>query len=435
MHDTLLYNALVVNECRKAIGYVVIDGEFILAVGEGEPPVAIAEACREKIDLGGAMLLPGVIDDQVHFRDPGLTHKADLSTESRAAVAGGVTSYMDMPNTKPPTVTVEAVADKLRHASDVSLANYSFFIGATNDNIDQLLLCDYSRVPGVKLFLGSSTYNMLVDEEEALTRIFRDVPALVAIHSEDEATIRANRERYVAAHGEDLPVSYHPLIRSHEACMISTKRAIARAERYGTRLHVLHVSTAYEVAMFSDEPLSRKRITSEVCVHHLWYTDADYSTLGTRVKMNPAVKTAADRDALRRGLLDGRIDIVATDHAPHLLSEKEGNALTAASGAPMVQFSLPVMLELADRGVFTTELVVEKMCHAPAELYHIDRRGYIRAGYYADLAVVSPDTPYIVADDMVLSRCGWTPLLRYHAPQPCDYDLCQRQAGLLPRQD
>lgn len=410
MHDTLLYNALVVNECRKAIGYVVIDGEFILAVGEGEPPVAIAEACREKIDLGGAMLLPGVIDDQVHFRDPGLTHKADLSTESRAAVAGGVTSYMDMPNTKPPTVTVEAVADKLRHASDVSLANYSFFIGATNDNIDQLLLCDYSRVPGVKLFLGSSTGNMLVDEEEALTRIFRDVPALVAIHSEDEATIRANRERYVAAHGEDLPVSYHPLIRSHEACMISTKRAITRAERYGTRLHVLHVSTAGEVAMFSDEPLSRKRITSEVCVHHLWYTDADYSTLGTRVKMNPAVKTAADRDALRRGLLDGRIDIVATDHAPHLLSEKEGNALTAASGAPMVQFSLPVMLELADRGVFTTELVVEKMCHAPAELYHIDRRGYIRAGYYADLAVVSPDTPYIVTDDMVLSRCGWTPL-------------------------
>lgn len=408
MHDTLLYNALVVNECRKAIGYVVIDGEFILAAGEGEPPVAIAEACREKIDLRGAMLLPGVIDDQVHFRDPGLTHKADLSTESRAAVAGGVTSYMDMPNTKPPTVTVEAVADKLRHASDVSLANYSFFIGATNDNIDQLLLCDYSRVPGVKLFLGSSTGNMLVDEEEALTRIFRDVPALVAIHSEDEATIRANRERYVAAHGEDLPVSYHPLIRSHEACMISTKRAITRAERYGTRLHVLHVSTAGEVAMFSDEPLSRKRITSEVCVHHLWYTDADYSTLGTRVKMNPAVKTAADRDALRRGLLDGRIDIVATDHAPHLLSEKEGNALTAASGAPMVQFSLPVMLELADRGVFTTELVVEKMCHAPAELYHIDRRGYIRAGYYADLAVVSPDTPYIVTDDMVLSRCGWT---------------------------
>lgn len=410
MHDTLLYNALVVNECRKAIGYVVIDGEFILAVGEGEPPVAIAEACREKIDLGGAMLLPGVIDDQVHFRDPGLTHKADLSTESRAAVAGGVTSYMDMPNTKPPTVTVEAVADKLRHASDVSLANYSFFIGATNDNIDQLLECDYSRVPGVKLFLGSSTGNMLVDEEEALTRIFRDVPALVAIHSEDEATIRANRERYVAAHGEDLPVSYHPLIRSHEACMISTKRAIARAERYGTRLHVLHVSTAGEVAMFSDEPLSRKRITSEVCVHHLWYTDADYSTLGTRVKMNPAVKTAADRDVLRRGLLDGRIDIVATDHAPHLLSEKEGNALTAASGAPMVQFSLPVMLELADRGVFTTELVVEKMCHAPAELYHIDRRGYIRAGYYADLAVVSPDTPYTVTDDMALSRCGWTPL-------------------------
>lgn len=410
MHDTLLYNALIVNEGKKAIGYVVIDGQFIVTVGEGMPPAAVAGECRDTVDLGGAMLLPGVIDDQVHFRDPGLTHKADLSTESRAAVAGGVTSYMDMPNTKPPTVTVEAVEQKLRHASEVSVTNYSFFIGATNDNAEQLLDCDYSRVPGVKLFLGSSTGNMLVDEEETLTRIFRDVPALIAIHSEDEATIRANRERYVSEMDEDVPVKYHPLIRSREACIISTRRAIERAERYGTRLHVLHVSTAEEVAMFSPKPLTEKRITSEVCVHHLWYTDADYDTLGTRVKMNPAVKSAADRDALREGLRDGRLDIVATDHAPHLLSEKEGNALTAASGAPMVQFSLPVMLELADRGVFTTELVVEKMCHAPAELYGIDRRGYIRPGYYGDLTVVSPDTPYTVTDGMVLSRCGWTPL-------------------------
>lgn len=410
MHDTLLYNALIVNEGRRAEGYVVIDGEMILATGEGNPPAGLADSCRDVIDLGGAMLLPGVIDDQVHFRDPGLTHKADLSTESRAAVAGGVTSYMDMPNTKPPTVTIEAVTDKLRHASEVSVANYSFFLGATNDNIDQLLDCDYSRVPGVKLFLGSSTGNMLVDEEETLTRIFRDVPALIAIHSEDEATIRANREKYIAELGEDVPVTCHPLIRSREACVVSTRRAIERAKRYDTRLHVLHVSTADEVAMFSDKPLAGKRITSEVCVHHLWYSDADYTTLGTRVKMNPAVKTDADREALREGLRDGRIDIVATDHAPHLLSEKEGNALTAASGAPMVQFSLPVMLELADRGVFTTELVVEKMCHAPAKLYRIDRRGYIRPGYYADLAIVSQNTPYTVTDDMVLSRCGWTPL-------------------------
>lgn len=410
MRDTLLYNALIVNEGKSAVGYVAIDGEFIVAVGEGNPPADIAVECREKIDLHGAMLLPGVIDDQVHFRDPGLTHKADLSTESRAAVAGGVTSYMDMPNTKPPTVTIDAVDDKLRHASEVSVANYSFFIGATNDNVAQLVECDYSRVPGVKLFLGSSTGNMLVDEEETLIRIFRDVPALVAIHSEDEATIRANRDRYVAELGEDVPVGYHPLIRSREACVVSTRRAMDRARRYGTRLHVLHVSTAEEVEMFSQKPLTEKLITAEVCVHHLWYTDADYATLGTRVKMNPAIKTEADREALRRGLRDGRIDIVATDHAPHLLSEKEGNALTAASGAPMVQFSLPVMLELADKGVFTTELVVEKMCHAPAELYRIDRRGYIRQGYYADLVVVSPDTPYTVTDDMVLSRCGWTPL-------------------------
>ena len=304
MHDTLLYNALIVNEGKRAVGYVVIDGQFIVTAGEGTPPAAVAGECRETIDLGGAMLLPGVIDDQVHFRDPGLTHKADLSTESRAAVAGGVTSYMDMPNTKPPTVTVEAVEQKLNHAREVSVTNYSFFIGATNDNATELLDCDYTRVPGVKLFLGSSTGNMLVDEEEALTRIFRDVPALIAIHSEDEATIRANRDRYVKQLGEDVAVSYHPLIRSREACVISTRRAIERALRYGTRLHVLHVSTAEEVDMFSDKPLAEKLITSEVCVHHLWYTDADYTTLGTRVKMNPAVKTEADRDALRKGLRD-----------------------------------------------------------------------------------------------------------------------------------
>ncbi len=410
MADTLLYNATVVNEGRSYKGYVVIDGEFIKKAGVGAPDPTLLSTARQVTDLGGALLLPGVIDDQVHFRDPGLTHKGDIATESRAAVAGGVTSYMDMPNTKPPTVTMEAVTDKLRHASEVSVANYSFFIGATNDNLDELLACDYSRVPGVKLFLGSSTGNMLVDEETTLDGIFRDVRALVAIHSEDVATIRACREKYVAEMGENIPVTYHPLIRSREACVISTRRAIERARRFGTRLHVLHVSTAEETAMFSDAPLAEKRITSEVCVHHLWFCDEDYATLGSRVKMNPAVKTRHDRGALRQGLIDGRLDIVATDHAPHLLSEKEGTALTASSGAPMVQYSLPVMLELADKGVFTRELVVEKMCHAPAELYRIERRGYIRPGYYADIAVVAPGVSYKVTDDTVLSRCGWTPL-------------------------
>ncbi len=407
-HDIILFNGIIINENRSFRGYVVVDGDVIAEVGEGDPEASLT--ATRTIDAEGAYIIPGVIDDQVHFRDPGLTHKGDIFTESRAAAAGGVTSFMDMPNTKPPTVTNSDVEWKLNHAASQSAVNYSFFIGATNDNIEELLKCDYSRVPGVKLFLGSSTGNMLVDNETALNRIFSEVPAIIAIHSEDEATIKANRERFVAEWGDDVPVKFHPEIRSREACILSTRRAIERAKKYGSRLHVLHVSTAEEVEMFSSEPLGEKRITSEVCAHHLWFSDADYETLGTRVKMNPAVKTDADRSALRKGLRDGKLDIVATDHAPHLLSEKEGNALTAASGAPMVQFSLPVMLELADKGVFTRELVIEKMCHAPADLYSIDRRGYLRKGYYADIAVVKPGIPYTVTDGMAFSRCGWTPL-------------------------
>ncbi|MCM1333068.1 MAG: dihydroorotase [Bacteroides sp.] len=409
-HDLILFNGTIINENNSFKGYVVIDGDTITDVAEGTPGKDLIADATEAIDVKGAYILPGAIDDQVHFRDPGLTHKGDIFTESRAAAAGGVTSFMDMPNTKPPTVSVADVEWKLAHAANQSAVNYSFFIGATNDNLDELLKCDYSRVPGVKLFLGSSTGNMLVDNEEALDRIFSEVPAIIAIHSEDETTIRENRDKIASEYNGDVPVSLHPIIRSREACIISTRRAIDRARKYGSRLHVLHVSTAEEVEMFSTEPLAEKRITSEVCAHHLWFSDADYDTLGTRVKMNPAIKTDADRDALRKGLREGRLDIVATDHAPHLLSEKEGNALTAASGAPMVQFSLPVMLELADRGVFTHELVVDKMCHAPAELYGIDRRGYLRNGYYADITVVTPDTPYEVTDKMALSRCGWTPL-------------------------
>lgn len=409
-HDLILFNGIIINENRRFVGYVVIDGDTITDVADGIPSEQLLACADAAVDVGDAYILPGVIDDQVHFRDPGLTHKGDIYTESRAAAAGGVTSFMDMPNTKPPTVTVGELENKLAHAAEVSAVNYSFFIGATNDNIDELLACDYSRVPGVKLFLGSSTGNMLVDDEEALERIFGEVPAIIAIHSEDEATIRANRACIVADYGDDVPVRLHPVIRSREACIVSTRRAVERAKKYDSRLHVLHVSTAEEVEMFSTEPLRDKRITAEVCVHHLWFSDADYDRLGTRVKMNPAVKTSSDREALRQGLRDGRIDIVATDHAPHLLSEKEGNALTAASGAPMVQFSLPVMLELADKGVFTHELVIDKMCHAPSELYSIERRGYLRKGYYADIAVVSHDTPYEITDAMAISRCGWTPL-------------------------
>lgn len=357
MNDTIIYNALLINEGEKFKGYVVTDGPVIARVGRGDASADLIAACREAVDARGSYLLPGVIDDQVHFRDPGLVHKGDIATESIAAVAGGVTSFMDMPNTKPPTVTQKALREKLQHASEVSAANYSFFIGATNDNMRELLECDYKITPGVKLFLGSSTGNMLVDEESTLDRIFSEVPAIIAVHSEDEATIRANRQRYESECGGSVPVAMHPLIRSREACVLSTRRAIERAERCNTRLHVLHVSTADEVAMFSDAPLPEKRITAEVCVHHLWFCDEDYARLGSRIKMNPAVKSRADRDALRQGLRDGRIDIVATDHAPHLPAEKEGDALTAASGAPMVQFSLPVMLELADMGVFTLSLI------------------------------------------------------------------------------
>lgn len=410
MSRTILHNAVIVNDGRRFRGYVVIDGTMISEVGEGDISRLDLHSDDTIENLDGCYLLPGAIDDQVHFRDPGLTHKADIATESAAAVAGGVTSFMDMPNTIPQTTTADALEAKHRRASEVSVANYSFYIGATNDNIDTLLKCDYSRVPGVKLFLGASTGNMLVDNNEALCRIFSEVPALVAIHSEDEEIIRRNREAFQARYGNNVPVEMHPLIRSEEACFHSTAKAVEMAERYGTRLHILHLSTAAELALLSQEPVGSKKITAEVCVHHLWWSDEDYARLGSRIKWNPAIKTDNDRQALRQALVDGRIDVVATDHAPHLLSEKEGGALTAASGGPLVQFSLPMMLELADNGAFTVETVVEKMAHAPARLFNIDRRGYIRKGYYADLVVVRPQSPYTVTDDTALSRCGWTPL-------------------------
>lgn len=411
MSYTIIYNGTIVNEGKSFKGYLLFDSEGeIRAVRGGTPPRGLIESCTDSFNAGGCLVIPGVIDDQVHFRDPGLTHKGDIATESQAAAAGGVTSFMDMPNTKPPTVTDEALRGKLMRGREVSAVNYSFFMGATNDNLHTLLETDYTRCPGVKLFLGSSTGNMLVDNEKVLNEIFSRVPAIIAVHSEDEATIRANRERILAEYPEGVPVEMHPEIRSREACVTSTLRAIKRARKYGSRLHVLHVSTAEEALMFSKRPLSRKRITAEVSVHHLWFCDEDYARLGSRIKMNPAIKSAADREALRQALREGRIDIVATDHAPHLPSEKEGDALTAASGAPMVQFSLPLMLEMADMGIFTRELVVEKMCHAPARLFGIRKRGFLRKGFAADIAIVRTDDPYDVTDDMALSRCGWTPL-------------------------
>lgn len=409
MSRHILYNASIVNEAKRFTGYVVIDGDKIAEVGTGVPAEAVVSSCDRSTDLNGNLLLPGAIDDQVHFRDPGLTHKADIASESRAAIAGGVTSFMDMPNTKPQTTTIETLEAKYEHAAEVSAANYSFYIGATNDNIDIVKQVDFSRTCGVKAFLGSSTGNMLVDNPTTLEHLFGEIPALIAIHSEDEAIIRANRERFVAEYGDNLPVQYHPLIRSAEACYTSTARAIELADRLNTRLHVLHLSTARELELFSDAPVADKRITSEVCVHHLWFSDEDYKKYGNRIKCNPAIKTAADRAALRSGVVSGKLDVVATDHAPHLLSEKQGNCLTAASGMPLVQFSLVAMLEMAHQGIFSIEKVVEKMCHAPADLYRIDRRGYIRPGYFADLAVVSTDNPHTITSADVISKCGWSP--------------------------
>lgn len=409
MAKRIIYNADIANEGKCFRGYVVIDDEFIADVGEGMPDAELLAGCDCRDDVDGALVMPGVIDDQVHFRDPGLTHKADIATESAAAVAGGVTSYMDMPNTVPPTVTLEALEAKNRRASEVSSANYGFFLGATNNNINTLLAADYNYTPGVKVFLGASTGNMLVNDRDSLKAIFSEVPAIVAVHSEDEMLIRRNKEFYQKKYGEELPVKFHPLIRSTEVCYKSTARAVEMAHKYGTRLHVLHLSTARELELFENCPLAQKRITAEVCVHHLWFTDDDYRKFGNLIKWNPAVKTWDDRAALRNGLSQGYIDIVATDHAPHLLSEKQGNCLQAASGGPLVQHSLPVMLELVSQKVFSLATVVEKMCHAPAELYGIVKRGYIRPGYYADLVVVDRNVPFSVRSENILSKCGWSP--------------------------
>ena len=404
---TLISNATIINEGRRFLGSVLLCGEVIEAVyGAGD---ALPEA-DSVVDATGLWLLPGVIDDQVHFRDPGLTHKGDIRTESRAAVAGGVTSVMDMPNTKPPATTLELLEAKYRLGAEKSLANYSFLLGATNDNLDELKRVDARHVAGVKLFMGSSTGNMLVDDERALAAIFAETPCLIAAHCEDEATIRRNTDYYRAMLGDDVPVACHPLIRSTEACYRSSAKAVELAGRYGSRLHVFHLSTGLELSLFDPRtPLADKRVTAEVCVHHLWFSDEDYARLGSRIKCNPAIKTAADRQALRCAVAEGRIDVVATDHAPHLLAEKEGGALRAASGMPLVQHSLVAMLQLAAQGVFTVEQVVERMCHAPAALYRIVRRGYIRPGYYADLALVHPHSPCTVSRDNIIYKCGWSP--------------------------
>ena len=366
--------------------------------------------CDSEIDAGGCYLLPGVIDDHVHFRDPGLTHKAEMATETAAAAAGGVTSFMDMPNCKPQTTTIEALNDKFEYAAGKCLVNYSFYFGATNDNADMLPMLDKKHVCGVKLFMGASTGNMLVDRMDTLRKIFSEAGMLIATHCEDQAIISENTAKYKAQYGEDLDISFHPLIRNEEACLRSSSLAIQLAKETGARLHILHISTAKELELLEDKPLEEKRITAEACVSHLMFCDEDYARFGARIKCNPAIKTRADRDALRVALSTNKIDVIGTDHAPHLIEEKQGGALKAVSGMPSIQFSLVSIMELVRQGVLSIEQLAEKMCHAPARLYQIDRRGYIRKGYKADLVILNPEKEWTVTPECILSKCGWSPM-------------------------
>lgn len=405
----LIHRATIINEGETYEGSVLIERDRITRLFRGDVPESYFKQCREVMDARGLWLMPGAIDDQVHFREPGLTHKGDLYTESRAAVAGGVTSFMEMPNTQPQTTNLDELEKKFELAASKSVANFSFYLGATNDNLSELKRVNKKEVCGVKVFMGSSTGNMLVDDKRTLQEIFAEVDILIATHCENEEIIQENLALYRAKYGEEIPVKYHPLIRDAEACYRSSAEAVELADKYGSQLHVLHLSTAREMSLFSPGLVEDKKITAEACVHHLWFTDKDYDRLGARIKWNPAIKTMEDREALRGALKQGRLDVVATDHAPHLLNEKEGGVLQAASGGPLVQHSLQAMLELASQGVFTNELVVEKMCHSPAKLFNIKERGFIREGYYADLVLVDPNLPYTVSDKSVWYKCGWSP--------------------------
>ncbi len=410
MKRTLIHNATIINEgTRKQGSLVLANGNIAEILTDGRP---LSAPCDETIDATGCFLLPGVIDDHVHFRDPGLTHKADIFSESRAAAAGGVTSIMDMPNTNPPTVTLDALEQKQQLLAEKCIVNHSCYFGATNDNYDLFPQLDKTRVCGIKLFMGSSTGNMLVDHMDSLRRIFGGTDMLIAAHCEDQDIIRRNTEKYKAEYGEgeQIPVSKHPNIRSTQACYASSKLAVQLATEAGARLHVLHISTAKELPLFSDTPLDEhKKITAEACVAHLLFEQKDYKTLAACIKCNPAIKRKADRDALRQAIATPRIDVIATDHAPHLLTEKAGGALRATSGMPMVQFSLVSMLQLMEEDVLSLETIVEKMCHNPARLFRIEDRGFIREGYRADLVLVRPER-WQLTRESILSKCGWSPL-------------------------
>ncbi|OBQ57289.1 dihydroorotase [Tamlana sp. s12] len=404
---TLIKNAKIVNEGKVFSGDILIEGEIIKQIDES---ISAKSADVNIVDAEGKYILPGIIDDQVHFREPGLTEKATIATESRAAIAGGITSFIEMPNTNPQTTTIEKLEEKFAIAAETSLANYSFMFGGTNDNLDEILKVDKTNVAGLKLFLGSSTGNMLVDNPEVLENIFKSTDLLISVHCEDEGTIKANFKKYHDEYGDDIPVKYHPLIRSEEACYLSSSKAIELAKKTGARLHIFHLSTGKETSLFSNKiPLKDKKITAEVCIHHLWFSDEDYDKKGTLIKWNPAVKTASDREQLWKALLDGRIDVIATDHAPHTKQEKDNVYTKAPSGGPLVQHALPAMLEMYHRGKISLEKVVEKMCHNPAILFQVEKRGFIKEGYFADLVLVDLNTPWTVNKDNILYKCGWSP--------------------------
>ena len=405
-----LKNATIVNEGESFLGSLIIAGGKIEQVFRGETPLDVSSDYVE-IDLSGLTLMPGVIDDQVHFREPGLTHKGDIASESRAAVAGGITSFMEMPNTNPQTITQAELEKKLLIGQKSSLANFSFYIGATNDNLDQLLASDPTITCGIKVFMGASTGNMLVDNPESLSAIFKHSPLPIAVHCEDETIINRNMQEALARFGDDIPVWYHPNIRNHEACFASSSLAVNLAKKFGTRLHILHLSTAKELDLLENStPLASKQITAEACVHHLWFCHDDYKERGSLIKWNPAIKNESDRDALRAAIGNGTIDLVATDHAPHTLQEKGNLYPSCPSGAPLVQHSLQAMLELVKKGVVSITKMVELMCHNPAICFKVKNRGFIRKGYAADLVVVDRISPYEVTRQSVLYKCGWSPL-------------------------
>lgn len=402
----LIKNARIVNEGSVVEGDVLIEAGRIAKIDSSIGPKS---ANVNVIDAEGKYLIPGMIDDQVHFREPGLTHKGDLHSESRAAVAGGITSFMEQPNTKPAATTVEELEKKYQRAAQVSLANYSFNMGASNDNLEELKKVSKRDVAAIKIFMGSSTGNMLVDQQKTLEGIFQLDHQLIT-HCEDEQTIRTNLEKAKQQYGEDIPMSMHPVIRSEEACYLSSSTAVELAKKYNSRLHVFHISTAKETELFTNKiPLAEKRITAEVCVHHLWFDDSQYESKGSHIKWNPAVKQASDREGLWKALLDGRLDVVATDHAPHTLEEKSNKYLNAPSGGPLVQHALPAMMERVHDGIWDIQTMVEKMCHNPAILFRMEDRGYIREGYHADLVLLEPNRPWKVSKDNILYKCQWSP--------------------------